>query len=470
MRSNLYRRRVQRVHFVGIGGIGMSGIAEVLLNQGYAVTGSDLKESETTRRLVSQGARVRVGHARENVVEGDRPADVVVVSTAVRPDNPEVTEAHARAIPVIPRAEMLAELMRAKYGVAVAGMHGKTSTTSIAGWVLTAAGMDPTLVIGGKVNQLASNAKLGQGDFMVVEADESDGSFLRLTPTIAIVTNVDREHLDHWKGGITQIRSAFTEFVNRLPFYGLAILCLDCPEVQAILPRVERRHVTYGTSAQADYRASRIRLEGVQSRFDVSRRGQALGEVTLNMLGLHNVANALSVLALADELEIPFATTAQALSTFSGVQRRFTVRGQARGVTVVDDYGHHPAEIRATLAGARGAYPGRRVVVLFQPHRYTRTRDLMEDFACAFNDADVVVCTDIYAASEEAIPGVSGTALADAVRSHGHRDVRHVPRARLAEEAASWLRSGDVVLTLGAGDITQVGPEVLAMLETGEKR
>lgn len=464
MIGSIYRRRVKRIHFVGVGGIGMSGIAEVLLNQGFTISGSDVKESDTTRRLRSLGALVHIGHEAANVRDGDGVADVVVVSTAVRDTNPEVREAKARGVPIIPRAEMLAELMRMKYGIAVAGMHGKTTTTSLVANVLGQAGLDPTLIIGGKVNQLGTNAKLGQGPYLVAEADESDGSFLKLTPTIAIVTNIDREHLDFWKGDLPAIRDGFVEFLNKLPFYGLAILCLDNAHVQAILPRVIRRHVTYGLSAQADYRAVKVQLGGMQCRFDVLRRGERQGEICLNMLGMHNVTNALSVVALADELEIPFETTAAALASFQGVQRRFTVRGEVKEVMVVDDYGHHPAEIMATLVGARGAYPHRRLVVIFQPHRYTRTRDLMEEFARCFNDADVVINTDIYAASEDPIPGINGQALYQAICTHGHRDARYFSRAELVHGALSVIRPGDVVITQGAGDITHVGEEILSHL------
>jgi len=420
-----------------------------------------LKESDTTRRLASQGALITLGHNAQNLHDSNGVADVVVVSTAVRHTNPEVREAHERGVPVIPRAEMLAELMRMKYGIAVAGMHGKTSTTSLAAWVLGQANLDPTVIIGGKVNQLGSNAKLGQGPFLIAEADESDGSFLKLTPTIAIVTNMDPEHLDFWKGGMPAIRDGFVEFVNKIPFYGLAILCLDNQHVQAIIPRVVRRHVTYGLSAQAEYRAAKVELKGMGSKFELIRRGENLGEVTLNMVGMHNVQNALSVFALADELEIPTATTAAALATFQGVQRRFTVRGDVGGILVVDDYGHHPTEITATLNGARMAFPERRVVVAFQPHRFTRTRDLMDEFSKCFNDADVVVITDIYAASEDPIEGVNGDALQRAVRAHGHRDVRYVPRAQLVNELVPLLKRGDVLLTQGAGDITHAGEELV---------
>lgn len=464
MMLGLYRRRTRRVHFVGIGGIGMSGIAEVLLNQGFGVSGSDLKASETTERLASMGAIICQGHAPENIADGNGAADVVVTSTAVRADNPEVVAAHERGIPVIPRAEMLAELMRMKDGVAVAGMHGKTSTTSLAAHLMGEAGLDPTVIIGGKVNQLGSNAKLGSGPFLVAEADESDGSFLKLSPTIAVVTNMDPEHLDYWKGGMDAIKEGFVAFLNRLPFYGLAILCLDNPHVQSILPQVTRRHVTYGLTAQAEYRATHIQLSGLTSMFMVHRRDQALGEVTLAMVGQHNVQNALAVVALADELEVPFETVQMAFSTFGGVQRRFTVKGDQGGVLVVDDYGHHPTEIGVTLTAARAAYPERRLVVVFQPHRYTRTRDLMEEFSRSFNDAELLVITDIYAASEEPIDGVSGEHLVEAIRKHGHRDVHHVPRSGLVDAVVDVLKAGDLVLTLGAGDVTYTGEQMVKAL------
>jgi UDP-N-acetylmuramate--alanine ligase len=456
---SLFRSRPAKIHFVGIGGIGMSGIAEVLLNLGYEVSGSDLKESDTTRRLAGLGGRISRGHAAENLAD----VDVVVISSAVRRENPEVVEARRRKIPVIPRAEMLAELMRLKYGVAIAGSHGKTTTTSLAAHLLAHAGMDPTAVVGGKVNTFGSNAKLGKGDYMVVEADESDGSFLRIPPTIAIVTNVDPEHLDHWRTP-EALRRGFVDFVNRVPFYGLAILCHDHPGVQSLLPEIESRYVTYGESHQADYRADRIEVDGHSVRFEAFRRADPLGRFEVQMVGRHNALNALAVVALGDEMGIPPDAIRAALASFRGVQRRFTVRGEAGGVTVVDDYGHHPAEVKATLLGAREAFR-RRVVCLFQPHRYTRTRDLLAEFATAFNDADVLLLTDIYAAGEEPIAGATADALADAIRACGHRDVSLVPRAELARAARARVRPGDIVLTLGAGDVTQVGPELLALLE-----
>jgi len=457
----VFRNKKVKVHFVGIGGIGMSGIAELLLNLGYGVSGSDLKESEITRRLASLGGTIAIGHRAENV---GPDVDVVVTSSAVRrATNPEAVAARDRGIPVIPRAEMLAELMRLKEGVAIAGSHGKTTTTSLIATVMAHAGVDPTVVVGGKLNALGSNAKLGKGELMVVEADESDGSFLRLTPTIAVITNVDAEHLDYY-GTVEALQQAFVDFADRVPFYGLAVLCLDHPVVQHLIPRLTKRHVTYGISPQADWRADDVQLAAFQARFTVSYRGVRQGEVTLKMVGAHNVLNALACCAVARELGIPFATTVEALGSFQGVQRRFTVRGEAKGITVVDDYGHHPAEIRATLAGARASFPHRRIVCAFQPHRYTRTRDLMAEFATAFNDADALVLTEIYPAGEDPIPGVSGARLHEAVKACGHRDASFAERPELAQRLRDRVLPGDLVLTLGAGDITHVGEDLLGLL------
>ncbi|AKU91862.1 UDP-N-acetylmuramate--L-alanine ligase [Vulgatibacter incomptus] len=455
----MFRGRRPTIHFVGIGGIGMSGIAEVLVNLGYPVTGSDLKEGDTTRRLEGLGARIAVGHRAENVGK----ADVVVISSAVRQQNPEVVEARRRAIPVIPRAEMLAELMRLKVGIAVAGSHGKTTTTSMIAHLLAAGGLDPTAVVGGKLNNLGSNAKLGNGEYMVVEADESDGSFLRFSPAIAVVTNVDPEHLDHY-GDFDTLQRAFVDFVNKVPFYGVAVMCADHPVVQAMLPSVDRRCVTYGLSPQADYRAEAIETNAFEVKFVATRGGEPLGAFRLPMIGLHNVQNALAAIAVADDVGLPMDKVRDAFETFSGVQRRFTIRGEAAGVTVVDDYGHHPAEIKATLDGARRAFPKRRIVVAFQPHRYSRTRDLLADFATSFNEADRLLVTEIYAASEDPIPGVTGEAFAGAVRSHGHRDVDFAKRSGLASTLRGAVREGDLVITLGAGDISQVSTELLELL------
>jgi UDP-N-acetylmuramate--alanine ligase len=457
----VFRNKKVKVHFVGIGGIGMSGIAELLLNLGYRVSGSDLKESEITRRLASLGGIVSAGHRAENVAPD---VDVVVTSSAVKKSNPEVIAAKDRGIPVIPRAEMLAELMRLKEGVAIAGSHGKTTTTSLIATVVAHAGLDPTAVVGGKLNALGSNAKLGKGQLMVVEADESDGSFLRLSPAIAVITNVDPEHLDYY-GTVDALHQAFVDFADRVPFYGLAVLCVDHPVVQHLIPRIGKRHTTYGVSPQAEWRADEVKLGPFQSRFTVSHKGTVLGEVTLRMVGAHNVLNALACCAVAHELGIPFKVTVEALREFAGVQRRFTVRGEVNGITVVDDYGHHPAEIRATLAGARASFPHRRIVCAFQPHRYTRTRDLFGEFATAFNDADALLLTDVYAAGEDPIAGISGSRLLEAVKACGHRDAAFVERGELARKLREKSVQGDLVITLGAGDITHTGEELLELLK-----
>ncbi len=460
------RRRIKQIHFVGAGGIGMCGLAELLHNQGYRVSGSDLREGPTLARLRSLGIQVHVGHAAENL--GD--VDVVVYSSAVPPRNAELREAERRGIPVIPRAEMLAEVMRLKEGIAVAGSHGKTTTTSLIAHVLSAAGLDPTAVIGGRVlapDTAPSTTRLGAGELLVAEADESDGSFLRLAPVVAVVTNIDPEHLDHY-GSYEALEEAFVSFANRVPFWGLSVLCLDHPGVQAIVPRMTRRTTTYGFASQADLVASNLRSEAPGTRFEVRRRGERLGEVRLRLPGRHNVLNALATVAVAEEQGVPFATTADALGAFLGIERRFEDKGSAAGVRVVDDYGHHPAEIRATLASARESHEGR-IVVAFQPHRYTRTRDLWADFVTAFNDADVLVLTDIYSAGETKIPGVEAAPLVDAIRAHGHHDVRFAANLDdVVAELEAAAREGDLVLTLGAGSISQVGDRVLAKL--GERK
>ena len=457
-------RGIQRIHFVGIGGIGMCGLAELLRAQGYQVTGSDVAEGPTVARLRSLGVAVAIGHEAKHV-EG---ADVVVVSSAVRPSNPELVEAERHGVPVIPRAEMLAEVMRLKDGIAVAGTHGKTTTTSLLAHVLQVAGLDPTIVVGGRVigagaESERSGARLGSGSFLVAEADESDGSFLHLAPVIAVVTNVEAEHLDH-HGSVAALEDAFGAFLERLPFWGAAVLCLDDPGVQRLLARVGRRRITYGLLAQADWVAAEVRTDGGGMRFAVRRHGEALGSVSLPLAGRHNVANALAALAVADEVEVPFAVAADALASFRGVERRFETKGVVAGVRVVDDYGHHPTEVRATLAAARGVHTGR-IVVVFQPHRYTRTRDLFDAFTTAFHDADLLVLTEIYAAGEPKIHGVEAAALADAIRARGHRDVRFVPELeRVPAELVPELRSGDLVLTLGAGSVSQLGPRLLERL------
>ena len=452
-------KRYRHIHFVGIGGVGMSGIAEVLLNLGYRVSGSDLRESETTRRLARLGAEIFVGHRPEHV----QGAQVVVISSAVTPENVEVRAARQLHVPVIPRAEMLAELMRLKYGVAVAGAHGKTTTTSLVAAVLAHGGLDPTVVIGGKVNSLGTGARMGQGDFMVVEADESDGSFLKLSPTLAVTTNLDREHLDHY-GTVEALEEAFVQFLNKVPFYGLAVLCLDDPRLQNLLPRIEKRRLTYGLTAMADLEARDLVCGPRGSRFQAFFRGEPLGLFRLSMPGRHNVLNALAAVAVGLELEVPVPRIQEALANFSGVARRFQVKGTARSITVVDDYGHHPTEIRATLAAARLGQP-RRVVVCFQPHRYTRTRDLLADFCTAFYEADHLVLMDIYPAGEKPLPGIHTGLLYDGIREHGHRDVHYCPdREAAVSHLLRFLREGDLLLTLGAGDVWKVGEAVLARL------
>jgi len=454
----MYRKGL-RIHFVGIGGIGMSGIAELLLNLGYRVSGSDLRRSDITERLVRLGAEIRIGHSAENVPEDGH---VVVTSSAVKAGNPEVAEAQRRKIPVIPRAEMLAELMRMKYGIAIAGTHGKTTTTSMVASILAAAGWDPTTVVGGKLNSLGSNAKLGQGDFLVAEADESDGSFLRLSPTVAVVTNIDPEHLDFYSG-IGQIKETFLHFINKVPFYGFAVLCVDHPNVQELLPSVTKTFVTYGFAVHADYRADGVVASGMSNRFRVLRRGEPLGEVSLSAPGRHNVSNAVAAAAVAVELGIPFDRVRAGLAEYGGVARRFQVKGERGGVTVVDDYGHHPAEVRATLSAAREVWPGRRIVVGFQPHRYTRTQALFREFLSAFNDADMLFIFDVYPAGEEPIPGASGERLCEEIREHGHKTAIYAGKSGEALDAVlSRLRPGDIFLTMGAGDVWKLGESVLS--------
>jgi UDP-N-acetylmuramate--alanine ligase len=450
-------RGVQRIHFVGIGGSGMSGIAEVLLNLGYSVSGSDLKPTPVTDHLASLGARFATGHAASNVGQ----AQVVVTSTAVRADNPEVAEARRRGIPVIPRAEMLAELMRLKYGIAVAGSHGKTTTTSMVALVLDRGGLDPTVVVGGRLNVLGSGARLGRGEYMVAEADESDRSFLKLTPTVAVVTNVDREHLDTYRD-LADVQDAFLGFVNKVPFYGAAVLCLDDGPVQDILPRVERRVVTYGVSPQAHVSARDVELKPTGSSYTAVLGQVDLGPVSLGVPGAHNVVNSLAALAVGLDLDVPFEQARAGLSAFTGVDRRFQVRGEAGGVLVVDDYGHHPTEIRATMETLRGRAGPRRTVVLFQPHRFTRTRLLWDEFCRAFHLADVLLVCDVYPAGEEPIPGVNAEALARDIAARGHRHAVYAGDLKSAvERLTAEARDGDVVLTLGAGSVWTAGEELL---------
>ena len=452
----------QRIHLIGIGGSGMSGIAEVLLALGYAVSGSDLKSSPTTERLRNLGAKIYEGHEPQHV----RGAQVVVMSSAVRPDNPEIGEARKLKIPVIPRAEMLAELMRLKYGIAVAGAHGKTTTTSLIASVLAAAGFDPTFVVGGRVNAAGTNARVGQGDYMVVEADESDRSFLLLAPVVAVVTTIDREHLDQYHS-LEEIQSVFLEFVNRVPFYGAVVLSLDEPNVQAILPGVKRPVITYGVSAQADLVISEIELPGLESSFRLTFHGDDLGKFRLpSPPGIHNVRNAAAAAAVALNLGIPADLIREGLAKFGGVGRRFEVKGVYAGVTLIDDYGHHPAEIRATLEAARGCNY-KRLLVLFQPHRYSRTKHLWDDFCRAFNLADVLVVSEIYAAGEPPIEGVSGQKLAEAISAAGHKNVIFTGTLQKGVEALlREAQPGDAILAIGAGTVNRSLDELALLLGT----
>ena len=457
-------QKKHRVHFVGIGGIGMSGIAEVLLNLGYAVSGSDLHESEATRRLRSLGAQVFVGHEEENL---SAHPSVVVISTAVKYSNPEVLEARRRQIPIIPRAEMLAELMRMKYGVAVAGSHGKTTTTSMIAAVLSAAGLDPTMVIGGRVHMLGTNAKMGQGEILVAEADESDGSFLLLSPTIAVVTNIDREHMDFHQT-MERLNESFLGFINKVPFYGLAVLCLDNANVRTLLPKVRKRFATYGLSSEADFSAQDLQLKPAGTEFTALHHGQPLGRVRIHLPGRHSATNALAAVTVGYELEVPFSRIAEALDGFTGIHRRFEIKGEPRGIMVIDDYGHHPAEIQATIGAIRDSWK-RPLIVIFQPHRFSRTRDLFDEFLTAFEGADRLVLTDIYAAGEDPINGVTSKTLYQAIKRKGHMEVEFIPnKDQIVEQLGSKLNPGDIVLTLGAGDIYKVGESLAETLR--EKR
>ena len=448
-------RKIEKIHFIGIGGIGMSGIAEVLVNLGFKVTGSDLRETETTTRLASLGAEIFYGHKEENVTQ----VDVVVVSSAVRSDNPEVKAAKSRFIPVIPRAEMLAELMRMKYSIAVAGAHGKTTTTSLVASILYAAGFDPTCVIGGRLNSLGTSAQLGSSEYLVAEADESDGTFLLLFPTLAVATNIDLEHLDFYKD-IDEIKDAFVKFLNKVPFFGLVILCIDNPGLQSVIPSLKRRYMTYGLSKQADLRAEVTKQEGFTTSFRVTFKGEELGEVVLAMPGIHNVVNALAAIGVAIELDVPFSTVQEALKHFAGIHRRLEVKWHKEWA-LADDYGHHPTEIKATLAAIRDIWRGR-VIVAFQPHRYTRTKALLEQFVTSFNEADLLIVTEIYAASEEKIEGISGSILAERISKSGHKNVLFAPtKEDVVDTVLQIVSPGDLVITLGAGDIYKVGERLM---------
>jgi UDP-N-acetylmuramate--alanine ligase len=456
-------RHVKRVHFIGIGGIGMSGIAEVLCNLGFTVSGSDMKKSRVTDRLELFGIAIYEGHRAENV--GD--AQVVVYTSAARADNPEIVEARERGIPIIPRAEMLAELMTLKpYSVAVAGTHGKTSTTSMVATILGHAGIDPTTVVGGVVDTLGSNARLGSSEWFVTEADESDRSFLMLYPTIAVVTNIDKEHMESYKN-MEDVVQCFTDFINKVPFYGAAVLCLDDPNVQLIIPNLKRRRVTYGFTAQADVSAHDIRYtDSFGAVFSVMKGAEMLGEIELPVPGKHNVYNALGATAVALEMEVPFKAIAEAFKTFRNANRRFQFKGEANGVTVVDDYGHHPTEILATLDAAKRGSGGKRTVVVFEPHRYSRTKELFDDFALAFNNADVLFVLDIYAASEQPIEGISAEILTDNIRKYGHKDATYVGDIDTAvEKVMPRLQENDLLITLGAGSVTRLSEQFLEELK-----
>ena len=457
-------KKVKKLHFVGIGGTGMCGIAEILWNLGYSVTGSDMRSSESTERLKKLGIKVFLEHKKENV----SGADVVVISSAVKDSNPEVIFAKENKIPVIRRSEMLGELMRMKFGIGVAGTHGKTTTTSMIGQILTEAGLDPTIIVGGRVTNLGSNAKLGQGEYLVAEADEFDRSFLRLTPTIAVVTTLEAEHLDYYKD-LEEIKLVFTEFVNKVPFYGSVILCLDEATIQEIMPRIERPIITYGLVPQADLVAYSVVFKENGSHFKVKHKDKDLGEVSLLVPGIHNVKNSLAALSVGLELEIPFDKMREALSEFKGVGRRFEIKGIANGVMIVDDYAHHPTEIRATLKAARDGW-SRRTITIFQPHLFSRTRDFYKEFGKSFFDSDILIVMDVYPAREEPIPGITGELVASQAREYGHKEVFYIPeKEKIVPFLLKILKKGDMVITLGAGDIFKIGENLLSALKEVEK-
>ncbi|MHB8094501.1 MAG: UDP-N-acetylmuramate--L-alanine ligase [Candidatus Aminicenantales bacterium] len=456
-------RKLKHIHMVGIGGTGMNGIAEVLLNLGYTVSGSDIQENEATQRLARLGALVAYGHRPENV----GGADVVVISSAVRNDNVEVQKARAIQIPVIPRAEMLAELMRMKYGIAVAGSHGKTSTTSMTALVLVAGGYDPTIIVGGRLNTIGANAKLGEGDFIVAEADESDRSFLYLSPFIAVLTNIDEEHLDQYRD-VEEIKRTFVNFANKVPFYCPVVLCLDDPNLQSVIPEIERKIITYGFSAQSDFFARDYRFEDFSSTSTVFYKGSRLGEMKLNVPGKHNILNAMAAIAVGMDLDIPPQTIFQALESYTGTGRRFELKKTVRDIMIVEDYAHHPTEIKATLEAAKRGWP-RRIVAVFQPHRYSRLSHLMKAFATAFNQADVLIVTEVYPAGEAPIEGVSGKALYEEIVQFGHKQVRFEPDlAKVPALVEKLALPNDIVLVLGAGNVNRTIPEIAKRLEAGK--
>jgi len=454
----MFLGKTKRIHFIGIGGSGMSGIAEVLINQNYDVSGSDQVQSPITDHLKSLGAKIYFNHKSENVLD----KQVVVVSSAIRDNNPEVKAANEQMIPVIPRAEMLAELMRMKYGIAIAGTHGKTTTTSLVATVLAGGSLDPTVIVGGKIKNMGGHAKLGQSKFLVAEADESDGSFLRLSPTISVVTTLDQEHMDYYHT-IQNMKSAFLEFLNKVPFYGSAFICMDDPNLQSLLPKIKKRTITYGLKTQADYTAREISVNKLRTSFTVFHHGKKLGRISSESLGNHNVNNTLAAIAIGMELNIEFSAIANALKSFSGVQRRFEILYQSNSLVIVDDYGHHPNEILATLNTAKMVWPNRKLVVIFQPHRYTRTQLLLEDFYSSFNDADKLILLDIYAAGEKPIEGIDSRQLVKGIREFGHKDVDYIEDFdSLVPQLKFSLQPGDIVLTLGAGDIGKLAQKLAA--------
>lgn len=439
----------------------MSGIAELLLNLGYEVSGSDTAPSDITKHLKSLGGTIFKGHSAKNI----KNADVVVTSSAISSENSEVVTAREASIPVIPRAEMLAELMRLKYSIAIAGAHGKTSTTSIVASILDKGDLDPTVVIGGKLKSIRSNAILGQGDFIVAEADESDGSFLKISPTIAVVTNIDKEHLDFYQD-LDAIKKVFLSFINKIPFYGLAILCLDNEPIQDLIPKITKRYTTYGMSSQADLQARNVVMEGLKTRFCVYHRGEELGEVVLNLPGIHNVYNAMASIAVGIEIDIPFDIIKHALEALQGVQRRLEIKGETKGITIVDDYGHHPTEIKTTLYAVKECWPDRRIVVVFQPHRYTRTKALFDDFTRTFYQSELLLVLPIYSAGEKEIKGIDSIALYEGIKMYGHKEVIYVEGFKKAVSyLKEILKEGDVLITMGAGDVWKVGEQILSELE-----
>jgi len=454
----MFLGKTQRIHFIGIGGSGMSGIAEVLINQNYDVSGSDQSQSSVTDHLESLGAEIHFNHNAQNV----HGKHVVVVSSAICSNNPEVKAAREEMIPVIPRAEMLAELMRMKYGIAIAGTHGKTTTTSLVATVLAGGHLDPTIIVGGKLKNMGGHAKLGQSKFLVAEADESDGSFLKLSPTLAVVTTLDEEHMDYYNN-MQNMKSAFLDFLNSVPFYGTAILCLDDPNLQSLLPKIEKRTITYGLKTQADYTAREISVSELKTNFTVFYQGKKLGEISSSSLGNHNICNTLAAVAVGMELNMDFSTIADALKVFSGVQRRFEILHQSDSLIIVDDYGHHPAEIQATLSTAKEVWPNRRLVVVFQPHRFSRTQHLMESFYSSFNDADQLFLLDIYGAGEKPIEGIHSQKMAQGIREFGHKNVDYIEKVDiLVPHLQNSLQSGDVILTLGAGNIGELAHKLVA--------